>query len=144
MRGKITDKDKKLVLYTADNVHILNTHETEHETERYWTTIYRKHQNEIDKVWNKERKYVYQELIEKEMKEQGHAIHGNTTFPMVLREHLDSDIYIERKSVPINYSIIKKNKELIKHLKMVKKNKATGLDNINGELYRALGEMMRN
>ena len=24
------------------------------------------------------------------MKEQGHAIHGNTTFPMVLREHLDS------------------------------------------------------
>ena len=28
------------------------------------------------------------ELIEKEVKEQGHAIHGNATFPMVLREHL--------------------------------------------------------
>ena len=48
----------------------------------------KKHQNEIDKVWNKERKCVYQELIEKEVKEQGHAIHGNATFPMVLREHL--------------------------------------------------------
>ena len=70
------------------------------------------------------------------MKEQGHAIHGNTTFPMVLREHLDSDIYIERRSVPMNPMIT--NKELVKHLKMVKKNKAA--DNIKGELYRALGE----
>ena len=26
------------------------------------------------------------------MREQGHAILENTTFPMVLREHLDSDI----------------------------------------------------
>ena len=65
LRGKITDKDKKVVLYTAENEHILNTLETEHEIERYWTTIYRKPQNEIDKVWNKERKCVYQELIEK-------------------------------------------------------------------------------
>ena len=54
------------------------------------------------------------------MKEQGHAIHGNTTFPMVLREHLDSDICIERKIVLINYSVITKKKELVKHLKMVK------------------------
>ena len=58
LRGKITDKDKKVVLYTAENEQILNTHETEHEIERYWTTIYRKHQIEIDKVWNKERKCV--------------------------------------------------------------------------------------
>ena len=44
-----------------------------------------KHQNAIDKVWNKEIKCVYQQLIEKEMKEQGHAILGHSTFPMVLR-----------------------------------------------------------
>ena len=31
-------------------------------------------------------------------------------------------------------------KELVKHLKMVKKNKATGPDNFKGELYRALGK----
>ena len=54
-------------------------------------------------MWNKERKGVYQELIEKEMKEQDHAIHGNTTFPMVLREHLDSDIYM-----PMNYPVTTK------------------------------------
>ena len=53
LRGKITDKDKKVVQYTAENEHILNTHKTEHDIERYWTTIYRKHQTEIVKVWNK-------------------------------------------------------------------------------------------
>ena len=52
----------------------------EHEIERYWTHL----QNEIDKVWNKERKGVYQELIEKEMQEKGNVIHGITTFPMVM------------------------------------------------------------
>ena len=118
MGRKITDKDKKVVLYTAENEQVLNTHETEHEIERYWTTmrywttIYRKHQNKIDKVWNKEIKCVHRELIEKEMKEQGHAIHGNTTFPMVLREYLDSDIYIERKILPMNYPMLT-NKELV-------------------------------
>ena len=73
------------------------------------------------------------------MKEQGHAIHGNTTFHMVLREHLDSNIYIERKIVPMNYHVLTNN-ELVTHLKMVMKNKATCPDNIKGQLYRALGE----
>ena len=56
------------------------------------------------------------------MQEKGHYIHG------ILREHLDSDIGIERKIVPMNYHVVK-------HLKMVKKDKATGPDNIKGELY---------
>ena len=33
-----------------------------------------------------------------------------------------------------------KKNELVKHLKMVKNNKATGPDNIKRKLYRALGE----
>ena len=53
------------------------------------------------------------------MQENGHAIHGITTFHMVLRKHLDSDIRIVRKIVPINYPMIAKQ-ELVKHLKMVK------------------------
>ena len=38
----------------------------------------------------------------------------------------------------MNYPVITKNPG--KHVKMIKKNKATGPDNIKGELYRALGE----
>ena len=65
------------------------------------------------------------------MKEQGHAIHGNTTFPIVLQEHLDSNICIEKKIVSMTYHVITK-KRLLKHLKMVKNNTATGPDNIKG------------
>ena len=72
------------------------------------------------------------------MKEQGHAIHGNTTFPMVLREHLHSDIYIERNIVPneLPYD----NKLITGKTFEDGKNKASGPDNIKGELYIALGE----
>ena len=58
LRGKIADKDEKVVLYTDENEQILSIHKTEHEIERYRIKIYRKHQNEKDKVWNKERKGV--------------------------------------------------------------------------------------
>ena len=67
------------------------------------------------------------------MKEQGHAIHGNTTFPMILWEHLDSDICIEKKIVPMSYTVITKT-ELVNNLKMIKNNKATGPNNIKDEL----------
>ena len=90
-------------------------------------------------MWNKERKGVYQELIEKEMLDICHVIHGITTFTMVLREHLDNDIRIERNIVPMNYPVINKS-VLGKHLDMAKKNKATCPDNFKCELYRALGE----
>ena len=53
LRGKITDKEEKVVLYTDKNEHILNAQETDYEMERYWTHIYRKYQNEIDNVWKK-------------------------------------------------------------------------------------------
>ena len=68
---------------------------------KYCTKIYRKHQNNIDKVWNKD---VYPELIEKEMQRKCHAIHGLITFPM------DSDICIERKIVPMKYHVITKKR----------------------------------
>ena len=42
------------------------------------------------------------------MKERGHDMQRNTTFPMVLREHLDSNICIERKIVLTNYHGITK------------------------------------
>ena len=64
-------------------------------------------------------------------------LHGNT-FHMVLREHLDSDMH--RGEDCANELPCDRKKELLKHLKMVKKNKPTGPDKIKGELYRSLGE----
>ena len=42
------------------------------------------------------------------MQEKCQAIHGITTVPMVLQEHLNSDIRIERKIVRMNYRVITK------------------------------------
>ena len=66
------------------------------------------------------------------------ATYGNKNFPTVLREHFDSDIHIEEKVKPMEYPEITQA-ELHKHLKNIKKNKATGPDDVKGDLYRALG-----
>ena len=66
------------------------------------------------------------------------ATYGNNNFPIVLREHFDNDIHIEEKVIPMEYPEITQA-ELHKHLKNIKKNKATGPDDVKGELYRALG-----
>ena len=49
-----------------------------------------------------------------------------------------SDIHIEEKVIPMEYLEIIQA-ELHKHLKNIKKNKATGPEDVKGELYRALG-----
>ena len=63
---------------------------------------------------------------------------GNKNFPIVLREHFDSYIHIEEKVIPMEYPEITQA-ELHKHLNNIKKNKATGPDDVKGELYRSLG-----
>ena len=45
------------------------------------------------------------------MQEKGNAIHGITTFRMVMREHLDSHICIERKIVPMDYPVITRTRK---------------------------------
>ena len=50
------------------------------------------------------------------------ATYGNKNFPIVLREHFDSDIHIEEKVIPMEYPEITQT-ELHKHLKNIKKKK---------------------
>ena len=56
-------------------------------------------------------------------------LHANGT-------NFDSDIHIKEKVIPMEYPEITQA-ELHKHLKNIKKNKATGPDDVKGELYRA-------
>ena len=55
----------------------------------------------------------------------------------MLREHYDMALQIEKKISPMTYPTISIS-ELKTNLKKIKKNKATGPDNIKGELYRAI------
>ena len=78
------------------------------------------------------------EFIDNENLMKNIATYGNKNFPIVLREHFDSDIHIEEKVIPMEYPKITQA-ELHKHQKNIKKNKATGADDVKRELYRALG-----
>ena len=78
------------------------------------------------------------ELIENENRKKNIATYGIKNFPIVLKEHFDSDIHIKEKITPMTYLEITLA-ELHKHLKNIKKNNATGPDDVKGELYRALG-----
>ena len=98
----------------------------------------KKHKNHIIDIWNKDSKCIYKESIENENLMKNIATYGNKHFSIVLREHFDSIIHIEEKVIPMEYLEITQA-ELHKHLKNIKKNKATGPDDDKGELYRALG-----
>ena len=57
------------------------------------------------------------------------ATYGNKNFPIVLREHFDSDIHIEDKVTPMEYPEITQA-ERHTHLKNIKNNKATVPDDV--------------
>ena len=89
-------------------------------------------------IWNEDSKCIYKEFIENKNLMKNIATYDNKNFPIALREHFDSDIHIEEKVIPMEYPEITQA-ELHKHLKKIKKNRATGPDNVKGELYRSLG-----
>ena len=138
LRGKSTKRKQECTLYNH-NGEQLNKTNAEEEIKHYWTNIYKKHENNIAEVWNKESKKRYSTLIKSEnnAKEDTTITYKEHTFPASLREHCDMALQIEKKISPITYPTISIS-ELKTNLKKIKKNKATGPDNIKGELYRAI------
>ena len=110
------------------------------EIEQYCDSIYKKeHKNDIIDIWNKDSKCIYKGSIDNENLMKNIATYDNKkNFPIVLKVHFDSDIHIEEKVIPMEYPEITQAK-LHKHLKNIKKNKATGPDDVKGKLYSALG-----
>ena len=137
LRGK-TGRNEDIQLLYDINEQPLKISEMDVEIEQYWNSIYKKHKNDIIDIWNEDSKCIYKEFIENEIQMKNIATYGNKNFPIVLREHFDSDIHIEEKVIPMEYPEITQA-ELLKHLNNIKKNKATGPDDVKGELYRALG-----
>ena len=88
------------------------------EIKQYWDSIYqKKHKNEIIDIWNEERTCIYKQFIENKNLKKNIATYGNKNFPIVLREHFDSDIHIEEKITPMEYPEITQA-ELHTHLKI--------------------------
>ena len=135
LRGKTKKKLEECKLYNV-NGEKLEKLDAEEEIKDYWTKIYKKHDNTIEEVWNEETRKEYNLLIGREYHEK-EITYKEHTFPASLQEHYDMMIPIKKKITPMAYPAIKVE-ELKAHLKKIKRNKATGPDNIKGELYIAL------
>ena len=98
----------------------------------------KKHHNDINEVWNDLSRRAYQDLIE-ETQEEDSVTHDLTKFPIILREHFDSIIPIVKKITPMKNPKITTQK-LKSHLKSIKSRKATGPDDLKGELYEAFAQ----
>ena len=68
---------------------------TKAEGRRYGTTLTDYH-NDINEVWNDLSRRAYQDLIEEETQEEDSVTHDLTKFPIILREHFDIIIPIEK------------------------------------------------
>ena len=126
------------ILYDSDE-QVLSEADANNCIEHYWTDIYQKHHNDINEVWNDLSRRAYQNLIEEETQEEDSVTHDLTKFLIILREHFDSIIPIERKITPMKNPKIT-TQELKSHLKSIKSRKATGPDDLKGELYEAFAQ----
>ena len=136
LRGKPRKGKNEGQIYNEDGKQ-LNKQESEVAIEKYWTSIYRRHDNNIAETWNEETKEVYQELIDQENNNRHLIQYGNNSFPTELREHFDCQISIQNKINPMEDPQITKD-EVKLYLKKIKKKKATGPDNLKGEFYSVL------
>lgn len=66
----------------------LNEKEAEKNFDDYWKTIYQKHSNKIDEIWNRHLKSKYIE----EYRETSGIVktEDGVTFPKKLQDHIDS------------------------------------------------------
>ena len=115
LRGKTGRNEGIQHLYDI-NEQPIKISEMDVEIEQYWDSIHKKkHKNDIIDIWNEESTFLYNEFIENEYLKKNIAIYDNKNFPIVLREHFDSDIHIEEKITPMEYPEITQA-ELHNHL----------------------------
>ena len=96
LRGKMKTTQNIDILHDSDE-QVLSEADSNNCIEHYWTDIYQKHHNDINEVWNDLSRRAYQNLIEEETQEEDSVTHDLTKFPIILREHFDSIIPIEKK-----------------------------------------------
>ncbi len=137
---------KKIILYDSDESE-LNVDEQPKELERFWTSLYRSRNNNIEEVWNMEKRNEYeqqQEDIQEKMKEHLRIEeNGNQTdwrVNPILREHLDVVIQCEKVAVqPMGDADIQiTSQEIKRQLQKTRNKKAPGPDGIKPELFKLL------
>ena len=90
----------------------------------YWTSIYKKHENKINEIWNEERKMNY--ILEYEAQEQSNMIlEDGIIAPDYMEEHMNMLCKVNKRIRNMEYPKIT-IQEVTKYLKNLKKKKAPG------------------
>ena len=132
LRGQGSRGEEDIGIYDQEG-NKLGKETAEIEVERYWGSIYMKHENKIAMVWNEEEKQSYLEELENEQL----VVTQGGNFQYNIREHLDMAVMVENQIEPMQKPefTTQKVKKVIQKLKC---RKAAGPDGIKPELYKAL------
>ena len=75
----------------------LDETEAGNELIRFWETVYQKHENKIDEVWGIQQKEEY----EISLREENLKRINERSFPLILREHMDTDRNVGNEIKPM-------------------------------------------
>lgn len=138
LRGK-ENTTQEITLYENANLPIPKQY-VQTKLNEYWKTIYQKHTCDIEEVWKPEEREVYITDFQSNNPTTMHiSINGQTVnLPAHLLEHYDA-IQVE---TPPSITNMKQatitELDITQALTNLKNNKATGPDNIKGELFKLL------
>ena len=133
LRGNQIARNKEIHLFTEEGKPM----EEEEEQEAFhgfWESVYQKHKNRIDEVWNSESKEQYEQDLANQQEEL--EFHG-CSFPRELREHLDMIGHMERPPSRMIEPYISTG-IVSKCVQSLKNKTSAGPDEIKPELYKAM------
>jgi len=152
LKGEKQKREDKLRVYGEDAKELKGTKLKE---EAFWSTIYKKHNNKIHKVWNSVKKEEYEHEYEvtkrdisvgKTIKIEDEHITGEegriehiSACSLMHREHYEMAFRMRTGISNIQEEIISEDR-VMKCLRKMKNKKAAGPDGIRPELYKVLGE----
>ena len=141
-------RNNELKLHNEDGIEMKESDKAKVIVE-YWSTIYKMHNNDIEKVWNEQEKEEYDKEQDTnnivrhwiecppEMNEQGVTTMEEFRYPLQIREHIDMVMKTEnhiKKMERVKFE----EKEVKEAMLKLKNGKAAGPDGLKGELYKEL------
>ena len=115
----------------------------EEELKRFWKSIYQKHTNSIESVWNLDVRKTYEEEIRTSRNFRNVSIaveNDRREIPRVMREHIDAVAQVLTKNIIPMEKVVITEEDIRNQLKKLKEGKAPGPDGLKPELFRLMSK----
>ena len=136
LRNINNKKNENIEIYN-DEGEKLSKEEAKEDITKYWGTIYKRHENKIETVWDEQSRKEYMYMQNQKRNGGLESQINDVNIPKELREHFDMAYYITDKPYMMSEPNID-TKKVKKCLKRLKTGKAAGPDGLRPEYYKAL------